>query len=254
MSNPEQTEVFRSDQAPEMAIEDTSDPTPSHPRVGPRISNGAENARVRDGLIVSHHYEDAAGPETTQTTSVQEGLSDLRSTHDAEGLSDLRSLHDAEGLSDQRSTHDADGLSDQRSTHDAEGLSDPRSTHDADGLSDLRQLHQHSAEAARVAAGTLDAPLFPFGDFVPSTKSSEPQHQGSSLEEAPNIEVAVEDSEIPPSEPGLSFKPGEDAVPWALSLHLEERIAKLGAMNSNTKEKLDGLESHIQRLAKRIGK
>lgn len=254
MSNPEHTEVFRIDQAPEMAVEDTSAPTPSHPRVGPRISNGAENARVRDGLIVSHHYEDAAGPETAQTTSVQEGLSDLRSTHDAEGLSDLRSQHDAEGLSDQRSTHDADGLSDLRSTHDVEGLSDLRSAHDADGLSDLRQLHQHSAEAARVAAGTLSAPLFPFGDYVPSTPATVQPQIEIPVEEAEDTEAAIKEAEAAQRETDLITKAKDDAVPWALSLHLEARIAKLGAMNSNTKEQLDGLESYIQRLAKRIGK
>lgn len=45
----------------------------------------------------------------------------------------------------------------------------------------------------------------------------------------------------------------DDAIPWALSLHLEERIKGLGSKTAVVNKELDALEAAAQKLAKRIG-
>lgn len=55
------------------------------------------------------------------------------------------------------------------------------------------------------------------------------------------------------SDPDLSFKP-HDATPWALSIHLQERIASLGVSTARVGNQLDALEESIKRLGKRIKK
>jgi hypothetical protein len=53
----------------------------------------------------------------------------------------------------------------------------------------------------------------------------------------------------------LTFKiEEEEAAPWALSIHLEERIASLGESTAKVNRELDRFEQSIQRLAKRIAK
>ena len=56
------------------------------------------------------------------------------------------------------------------------------------------------------------------------------------------------------SDPDLTFKVDDDATPWALAIHLEERIASLGVTTTKVNHQLDRLDESIQRLAKRIGK
>jgi hypothetical protein len=46
----------------------------------------------------------------------------------------------------------------------------------------------------------------------------------------------------------------DDAIPWALSIHLEERIKGLGSKTASVNQELDALEAASQKLAKRIGK
>ena len=55
------------------------------------------------------------------------------------------------------------------------------------------------------------------------------------------------------SDPDLTFKP-HDATPWALSIHLQERIASLGVSTARVGHQLDALEESIKRLGKRIKK
>ncbi len=55
------------------------------------------------------------------------------------------------------------------------------------------------------------------------------------------------------SDPDLTFKP-HDATPWALSIHLQERIASLGVSTARVGNQLDALEESIKRLGKRIKK
>jgi len=56
------------------------------------------------------------------------------------------------------------------------------------------------------------------------------------------------------SDPDLTFKVEDEATPWALSIHLEERIASLGESTAKVNRELDRFEQSIQRLAKRIAK
>jgi hypothetical protein len=145
---------------------------------------------------------------------------------DADGLSDMRQMHDADGLSDARHLQDADGLSDQRRMEDAQGLSDMREMHDQQGLQTGRRIGDAGLE----------------GD-----------EDGLELGAADAAEAADAQVEVM-SDPDLTFKVDDDATPWALSIHLEERIASLGESTAKVNRELDRFEQSIQRLAKRIAK
>jgi hypothetical protein len=57
-----------------------------------------------------------------------------------------------------------------------------------------------------------------------------------------------------PTEPDMVFMTEENAAPWVLSIHLEERIQNLGAMTARVSAQLDVLEESVTRLGKRIGR
>ena len=56
------------------------------------------------------------------------------------------------------------------------------------------------------------------------------------------------------SDPDLTFRDAQNATPWALSIHLQERIASLGVSTARVGHQLDALEESIKRLGKRIKK
>ena len=64
--------------------------------------------------------------------------------------------------------------------------------------------------------------------------------------------VAEKPAAAPPPEPALIKK--DDAIPWALAIHLEERIKNLGSKTTVVNQELDLLEAAAQKVAKRIGK
>ena len=68
------------------------------------------------------------------------------------------------------------------------------------------------------------------------------------------VDVPPAKAEAPVPDPDLTFKVEQDATPWALSIHLEARIASLTESTAKVNEQLGGLEDSIKRLAKRIGK
>ena len=108
----------------------------------------------------------------------------------------------------------------------AQGLSDLRAMHDQQGL--------HVAEA--------------IGDVALAGDEDQLAH-------AAEDEVAEAEAEADVmSDPDLTFKVEEEATPWALSIHLEERIASLGESTAKVNRQLDRFEESIQRLAKRIAK
>jgi hypothetical protein len=77
---------------------------------------------------------------------------------------------------------------------------------------------------------------------------------GHELGAAETAEQAEAEAEVV-SDPDLTFKiEEEEAAPWALSIHLEERIASLGESTAKVNRELDRFEQSIQRLAKRIAK
>ncbi len=171
----------------------------------------------------------------------QRALSDSKEGQQGE----RREMRDAsDGLTEQRRTNDAEGASNRREMHDAEGLSEQRAIHDADGLSELRQLHDHKVALPGEAAGKAEVRLN-FNDDAP-----EPEAVAAIPEPAEPVVAPPS----PQDDADLTFKAEDDATPWALSIHLEERIANLGMVTAKVNEQLDRLEASTQRLGKRVGK
>ena len=110
---------------------------------------------------------------------------------------------------------------------------------DAQGLSDMREMHdQHGLHVG----GTI-------GDT--GLAGDEAGHELGADETTEQSEAGAEVV----SDPDLTFKiEEEEAAPWALSIHLEERIASLGESTAKVNRELDRFEQSIQRLAKRIAK
>ena len=270
----EKTQIFRGDEPPEMAIADTTEIKRAKSRKGPSDQRAVQDQK--DGETLSRGIHDARDGHSEQrsmhdgdglaelrqlhgkdvgegTTGLHDGdgPSDMRQLHDAEGNadgqaghrgegpSDGRHLHDADGLTDARHSHDGDGESDLRHTHDADGLSDQRRMEDAQGLSDMRAIHDQ--QGLHVGGAIGDTGL-------------EGDEAGHELGAAETAEQAESEAEVV-SDPDLTFKVEEEqAAPWALSIHLEERIASLGESTAKVNRELDRFEQSIQRLAKRIAK
>ena len=270
----EKTQIFRGDEPPEMAIADTTEIKRAKSRKGPSDQRAVQDQK--DGETLSRGIHDARDGHSEQrsmhdgdglaelrqlhgkdvgegTTGLHDGdgPSDMRQVHDAEGNadgqaghrgegpSDGRHLHDADGLTDARHSHDGDGESDLRHTHDADGLSDQRRMEDAQGLSDMRAIHDQ--QGLHVGGAIGDTGL-------------EGDEAGHELGATENAEQAEAGAEVV-SDPDLTFKiEEEEAAPWALSIHLEERIASLGESTAKVNRELDRFEQSIQRLAKRIAK
>jgi hypothetical protein len=270
----EKTQIFRGDEPPEMAIADTTEIKRARSRKGPSDQRAVQDQK--DGETLSRGIHDARDGHSEQrsmhdgdglaelrqlhgkdvgegTTGLHDGdgPSDMRQLHDAEGNadgqaghrgegpSDGRHLHDADGLTDARHSHDGDGESDLRHMHDADGLSDQRSMEDAQGLSDMRAIHDQ--QGLHVGGAIGDTGL-------------EGDEAGHELGTAKTAEQAEAEAEVV-SDPDLTFKvEEEEAAPWALSIHLEERIASLGESTAKVNRELDRFEQSIQRLAKRIAK
>lgn len=270
----EKTQIFRGDEPPEMAIADTTEIKRARSRKGPSDQRAVHD--LKHGETLHHEMHDSHDGHAEQrsmhdgdglaelrqlhgkdvgegTTGLHDGdgPSDLRQTHDGDGAqidatghgrdgpSDGRHLHDADGLSDARHLHDADGLSDARSMHDGDGPSDQRRMQDAQGLSDMREMHdQHGLHVGGAIGDT----------------GLEGDEEALEVSEA-DAEAQAEAAAEVVSDPDLTFKvEEEEAAPWALSIHLEERIASLGESTAKVNRELDRFEQSIQRLAKRIAK
>ncbi len=214
----EKTQVFRGDEAPEMAIAETSEPVRAKSADAPADARSLQDQK--DGPSHARAIGDAT-----------DGATDQRRIADADGLAELRQLHDAEGRSELRQMQDADGISEQRQIEDAEGPSEQRQ---------IREGFQSFREPALDDAGEADAVAGAANDTTAQAASATVD-TGAPAQKAP-------------SDPDLTFSVEEDATPWALSIHLEERIALLGATNAKVNEQLNGLEDSIRRLAKRIGR
>jgi hypothetical protein len=85
---------------------------------------------------------------------------------------------------------------------------------------------------------------------VPDANSTG-EHETPAAEAADAAEAASAVQE--PTEPDMVFMTEENAAPWVLSIHLEERIQNLGAMTTKVSAQLDVLEDAVKRLGKRIG-
>lgn len=269
----EKTQIFRGDEPPEMAIADTTEVKRARPRKGPSDQRAVHD--LEHGETLHHEMHDAHDGHVEQRSLHDgDGLADLRQLHgkdagegatalhdgdgaaiarhlhdadgdadghaghDHDGPSDGRSMSDADGLADGRHMHDGDGESDLRHMHDAEGLSDQRRMEDAQGLSDMREMHD---QQGLHTGGTI-------GDVGLEGDEASLEVGEADTAEATDAQVEVM------SDPDLTFKVEEEATPWALSIHLEERIASLGESTAKVNRELDRFEQSIQRLAKRIAK
>lgn len=208
-------------------------------------SGGAATAGIGkiEGASDVRAMQDADGKLISDTTGLSDGPSDVRAMQDAEGKlisgdaskndgpSDSRALQDADGKIISGGASDGDGPSDMREMRDAEGNPLVRRSEDGEGPSDQRKLQDHWAD-------------------IPEAIGRSPEASATGEHGAENSASAAE----APSEPDRVFMAEENAAPWALSIHLEERIQNLGAMNSKVSAQLDGLEDAVKRLGKRIGK
>ena len=104
----------------------------------------------------------------------------------------------------------------------------------SDGPTELREVTDHHATDTAGERELIDVDIAKHADNA----------------EAPV--VAPVTPVAPPVEPAMIKK--DDAIPWALSIHLEERIRGLGSKTASVNQELDALEAASQKLAKRIGK
>jgi len=164
-----------------------------------------------------------------------DGKAAAAGSRDGEGPSDARAMQDADGKQIATGAYDGDGPSDPRGMHDAQGRPLLRQSDDGEGPSDQRNLQDHRA----------DLP-----DAVDATRTGIGigEHE-KHAENQPAAAEAVQE----PAEPDMLFVE-ENVAPWALSIHLEERIQNLGAMTSKVSAQLDELEDAVKKLGKRIGR
>lgn len=225
---------------------------------GPVDARHAQDARDADGAVDAQHPHDGDGPSQLRSMNDAQGPSDTNHAHDGDGPSEQRSLSDAEVLVDAILAHDAEGPSELRSISDAEGPVDARHVQDADGPSLQRQLE----DALHVPAPAAQQHAHSFhDDEAPEPEANAGMVTLNSAGEVVDPDPAAAPAAPPPAkgeaqvaEPDLSFKAEQDATPWALSIHLEARIASLAESTAKVNEQLGGLEDSIKRLAKRIGK
>jgi len=246
----EKTQIFRGDEPPEMAIAVTTEVKRARSKKGPSDQRAVQDQK--DGETFSRGIHDAHDGHAEQRSMHDgDGLADLRQLHgkdvgegatalrDGDGPSDLRQLHDADGLTDARHMQDADGLSDARDMHDGDGPSDQRRMEDAQGLSDMREMHDQQGLHVGGAIGDTGLAGDEAGHELGAAETTEQSEAGAEVVSDPDLTFKVEE---------------EEAAPWALSIHLEERIASLGESTAKVNRELDRFEQSIQRLAKRIAK
>lgn len=114
-----------------------------------------------------------------------------------------------------------------------------------EGPTELRQITDHNATGT---AGERE-----FADVEIKKHADDELLDLSIARHADDADpVAEKPVAAPPPEPAMIEK--DDAIPWALAIHLEERIKNLGSKTAAVNQELDTLEAASQKLAKRIGK
>ncbi len=125
---------------------------------------------------------------------------------------------------------------------------------------ELRELHDHHATGTAGVGELGEVEIAHHEDTIGEVEIA--RHDGNAeavkaTEATEATEAAVPDGKpvtqsVPEPEPELFFKPGEEAVPWALALHLEERIKSLGVKTAEVNRELDTLEAASAKLKKRM--
>jgi hypothetical protein len=198
-----------------------------------------------EGLSDARALHDAEGSLDARAIEDADGLSIPHALHDADGPSDERMMEDAEGLSDARALHDAEGSVDARAMEDAEGPSDPRALHNADGPSDARVMED--------AEGPSDERVIQdHHEMVPADSELTVEVVDSNEQTGEEAEIAKLAKQSAYVDSLMNAKAPEEAAPWALSIHLEQRIQKLQDEKSKLNAQLEGLEVSSKKLEKRL--
>lgn len=113
-----------------------------------------------------------------------------------------------------------------------------------DGPTELREVTDHHETGTAGERKLIDVDIAKHADKASADTVTARQ--------ADKAEAPVVAPVAPPVEPEMIKK--DDAIPWALSIHLEERIKGLGSKTASVNQELDALEAASQKLAKRIGK
>ncbi|MEY3262591.1 MAG: hypothetical protein RL717_68 [Pseudomonadota bacterium] len=113
---------------------------------------------------------------------------------------------------------------------------------------ELRELHDHHATGTAGVGELGEVEIARHDGNAEALKAAEAAEATAAT--APDGEPVTQS--VPEPEPELFFKPGEEAVPWALALHLEERIKSLGVKTAEVNRELDTLEAASAKLKKRM--
>jgi hypothetical protein len=142
----------------------------------------------------------------------------------------------------------------------AEGKDKKRAKPAEGSAPELRELHDHHATGTAGVGELGEVEIAHHEDTIGEVEIA--RHDGNAeavkaTEATEATEAAVPDGKpvtqsVPEPEPELFFKPGEEAVPWALALHLEERIKSLGVKTAEVNRELDTLEAASAKLKKRM--
>ena len=113
-----------------------------------------------------------------------------------------------------------------------------------DGPTELREVTDHHETGTAGERELIEVDI---------AKHSDKASAGAvTVKQTDQAEAPVVVPVAPPVEPEMIKK--DDAIPWALSINLEERIRALGSKTASVNQELDALEAASQKLAKRIGK
>ena len=122
---------------------------------------------------------------------------------------------------------------------------------------ELRELHDHHATGTAGVGELGEVEIAHHDDTIGEVEIARHDGNAEAVKATEATEAAVPDGKpvtqsVPEPEPELFFKPGEEAVPWALALHLEERIKSLGVKTAEVNRELDTLEAASAKLKKRM--
>ena len=132
-------------------------------------------------------------------------------------------------------------------SHEEKGINegvDAKHNRKEDNAGKTRELHDHQQTAEEGKTKHIEVA---FGKRIEPELSTDPIAEPAALatpEPAPKAKLAPELE--------LDFK-AKDAAPWALSIHLEERIKALGASTASVNRQIDALDAGVQKLKKRTG-
>ena len=244
-----ESQVFRTDDYVEVAAAEGQARKKTRTAKGPseqRALNDqkgglAQTRSIEDsqGASEIRQMQDADGGGVTATTGQSDGPSEARAMLDAmgggapsicsagDGPSDTRAMDDANGTATSIAAHDGDGPSNLRDMRDAEGNPLLRHSQDGEGPADQKSLQDYRA-------------------YSPDSVETAPRP--STSDDAVSPPSTVQES----TEPNLLAVAEENVAPWALSIHLEERLRNLGVMTSKVSAQLEVLEDAVKRLGKRI--